>query len=244
MQDLLKLLADSQRTVQIANDQKGKALYPTLGVVTANNDPDGKRRIKVALPHSPQVESYWFRKLVINKDSDCAVPDVGQTVFIFFADGIETDGYYLQIYNDTNPTKDKNDPLNDHVEGIKGERNITVSKKNTLTVDDDSELNVSGDITNNGEGEFKVEVNKNILMKALQALTLNAAQYVLLQAGTWFVKLYSNGTSEMGGGVLTVNCGGHGINFTNVGTMMINGKSVATLGATDSDGDSLITKGW
>jgi hypothetical protein len=236
MDNFIKLLANSQKASQLANDTVGRALYPTLATVTANVDPDNKRRIKVALPSSPNIDSYWFRKLVVNKDSDCSVPDIGQTVFIFFANGIETDGYYLQVYNDTNPVQSKTDAINDHVEVIKGKKTLTINGNNTTTITGINSITSTGNNT--------VSSQQNIIMSALQALSLVATQYLLLQAGSWFVKLFPNGTTEMGGGDLTVNCGGYGINLINCSSLSVNGKQITTIGAVDTRGDSLVSKGW
>ncbi|MEH2094002.1 phage baseplate assembly protein V [Nostoc sp.] len=244
MNDIFKILNQSQKANQIALDQQGRMPYPTLAIVTTNVDPQNKRRIKVSLPSSPSLESDWIRRLDIAPGVDANLPPINSTVLILFVDGLESNAYYLPIINDTNPPKDKEDIVNDYYSSIPGSKNVSVSGTDTLNVSGEIAISSEKSITSTATEDVKAYSKRNIFMQALQAITLSAAQYVLLQAGTWFVKLYSNGTSEMGGGVLTVNCGGFGLAFTNVGTMTINGKSVTTLTATTNDGKTVVNKGW
>ncbi|AVH67027.1 phage baseplate assembly protein V [Nostoc sp. 'Peltigera membranacea cyanobiont' N6] len=244
MNDIFKILNQSQKANQIALDQQGRMPYPTLAIVTTNVDPQNKRRIKVSLPSSPSLESDWIRRLDIAPGVDANLPPINSTVLILFVDGLESNAYYLPIINDTNPPKDKEDIVNDYYSSIPGSKNVSVSGTDTLNVSGEIAISSEKSITSTATEDVKAYSKRNIFMQALQAITLSAAQYVLLQAGTWFVKLYSNGTSEMGGGVLTVNCGGFGINFVSTGTMSINGKQIATVGAVDSRGDTIVNKGW
>ncbi|MEH1803216.1 MAG: phage baseplate assembly protein V [Nostoc sp.] len=244
MNNIFEILNQSSRANQIALDQQGRMPYPTLAIVTNNKDDQNKRRIKVSFPSSPSLESDWIRRLDIAPRVDANLPPINSTVLILFVDGLESNAYYLPIINDTNPPKDKEDIVNDYYSSIPGSKNVSVNGTDTLNVSGEVAINSEKSITSTTTEDVKAYSKRNIFMQALQAITLSAAQYVLLQAGTWFFKLYSNGTSEMGGGILTINCGGFGINFTNVGTMTINGKSVTTLTATDSRGDTIISKGW
>lgn len=216
-----------------------------------NDDPANLRRIKVALPANPALESDWMIRLQPHPFIDPPLPTIGQTVLIYYIEGLETQGCYLQLVNNTNPSLSKEDPIKDLSEEIPGNKVTDIKGNNSLTVEGkittnagDIETSSNQGITYNAEEDFKVEVKQNILMNALQALTLQASQYVMLQAGTWMFKLFSNGQSQMSGGVLTIDCGGQGIHFTNCSTLSINGKQIATTSATDSRGDQLVTSGW
>ncbi|MFN6460544.1 MAG: hypothetical protein RMZ41_001680 [Nostoc sp. DedVER02] len=134
--------------------------------------------------------------------------------------------------------------VNDYHSTIPGDKNVSVSGADTLNVNGEVAINSEKSITSTATEDVKAYSKRNIFMQAIQAITLSAAQYILLQAGTWAFKLYSNGTSEMTGGVLTINCGGWGINFTNCSTMSINGKQICTLTATTNDGKTVVSKGW
>jgi hypothetical protein len=244
MVNLIELLHNTSKANQIALDSQGRSSYPTLAVVVQNVDPDKKRRIKVALASSPQLESDWLRRLSTTPFVDEALPLIGQTVLVLWADGLETNGYYLSVNNLTNPPRDKEDIVKDYSAEIPGNKSILVGGNDDLTVKGEALITSEKSVTTKADLDFKVEVKRNIFMQALQAITLSAAQYVMLQAGTWAIKLFSNGTSEMSGSVLTVNCNGLGFHFTNVGTMTINGKSVVVVGASDTDGDTITNKGW
>ncbi|MFN6531034.1 phage baseplate assembly protein V [Nostoc sp. ChiSLP03a] len=244
MNNIFEILNQSRLANQIALDQQGRIPYPTLAAVTTNIDPLNKRRIKVSLPSSPSLESDWIRRLDIAPGVDANLPPINSTVLILFVDGLESNGYYLPIINDTNPPKDKEDVVNDYYSSIPGDRNVSVSGTDTLNVSDEVAINSEKSITSTATEDVKAYSKRNIFMQALQAITLSAAQYVLLQAGTWSFKLFSNGTSQMSGGILTIDCGGQGVHFTNCSTMSINGKEICTIDATDSRGDHITTKGW
>ncbi|NEU81503.1 phage baseplate assembly protein V [Nostoc sp. UIC 10630] len=244
MNNIFEILNQSQRASQIALDQQGRIPYPTLGIVTNNKDDQNKRRIKVSFPSSPMLESDWIRRLDGGPGVDANLPPINSTVIVFFVDGLESNAYYLPMVNDTNPPKDKGDVVNDYYSTIPGSKNVSVSGTDTLNVSGEVSVNSEKSITSTATQDFKANVKRNIFMQALQAITLSAAQYVILQAGTWAIKLFSDGTSEMSGSVLTVNCNGLGLRLINVGTMSVNDKPVVVLGATDSDGDTIISKGW
>lgn len=251
MSNLFQILLESQKASQLANDSVGRTPYPTLSVVVQNEDPANLRRIKVALPSNPALSSDWIMRIQTHPFIDPPLPTIGQTVLVFFVDGLETQGCYLQLVNDTNPALTKEDTIKDLSEAIPGNKVTNIKGNNSLTVEgkittnaDDIETSSNKGITYNAEEDFKVEVKQNILMNALQALTLQASQYVMLQAGTWMFKLFSNGQSQMSGGVLTIDCGGFGLRLINVGTMSVNDKDVSVVGATDSRGDQLVTSGW
>ncbi|MFN6486300.1 MULTISPECIES: phage baseplate assembly protein V [unclassified Nostoc] len=244
MNNIFEILNQSVKANQIALDQQGRIPYPTLGIVVNNQDELGRRRIKVSFPSSPSIESDWIRRLDIAPGVDANLPPINSTVLVFFVDGLESNACYLPIVNDTNPPKDKEDVVNDYHSAIPGDKNVSISGADTLNVSGEVAINSEKSIISTATQDVKAYSKRNIFMQALQAITLSAAQYVLLQAGTWAFKLYSNGTSEVTGGVLTIDCGGYGFRLTNVGTMTINNQPVAVVGATDSRGDHIVTSGW
>ncbi|WP_414579116.1 phage baseplate assembly protein V [Anabaena sp. CCY 9402-a] len=232
---LFDILLQSQKASQIAIDQQGRVPYPTLAVVVDVLDPENRRRIKVSTASNPQVQSDWIRRLTPFPQYDPPMPELGQTVLVFYADGLESNAYYLQLVNDTNPAISKGDALNDRAETIPGDDTTQVAGASTLEADS---------ITNNCEGDFTVDSQQSIDMQALQDLTLFASRYLRLQAGiNNFIELGFDGTNRISGN-WTINLSGASINFTNASTITINGQSIATVGATDSDGDTIITKGW
>ncbi|AFY49015.1 Phage-related baseplate assembly protein [Nostoc sp. PCC 7524] len=243
MEEIFKLWKLSEKATQISLDNVGRIPFGTLAIVTDNNDPEGRRRIKVALPNTPSLNSDWLRRLLAYPNIDPPLPKIGETVLVLYANGLESNGWYLSLCNDTNPPRDKQSPLNDLSQEIPGNRDIEVKGNDDLVIGGKLTTNAD-DIEFNSEKDITAEVKGNIFMNALQAITLQAAQYVMFKVGQWTFKLFANGTSEVRGGVITIDMGGHGIRFTNVGTMEINGSPIAVEGAVDSDGDVIVDAGW
>lgn len=252
MQEIFEILNNARKASQIALDQQGRHPYPVMGIVTNNNDPEGKRRIKVALPSSPQVESDWIRRLLVSPFIDPPLPEVGQTVLCLWAEGLETLGFYLQLMNNTNPARDKDDPIKDLSMEVPGARTSSVKQDDKLIVGGDTTTEVGGsindsaqkDITFSSGGDFATSAERDILMSCLNALILHAETYLKLQAGpTNYIELGADGSSKVSG-TWTINLSGATLNFVNASSITINGKQVATVGAVDSDGDVITQKGW
>ncbi|MBD2515184.1 hypothetical protein H6G93_09220 [Nostoc sp. FACHB-973] len=233
MEQIFSLLKQAEKASQLALDSSGKIGYPCLGVVTNVKDPEGKRRIKVANGVSP-VDSDWLRRLSHSPQVDAQLPEVGQTVLIFYADGLETNGYYLQIVNDTNPPRAKESAPDDHSEAIRGSRDATVGGDDDLGVD----------------GKISVDAGESITINAGTSIRFQTTSGAFLELGaTGFVTLsdayghvWTLGGSS--GSTWTWNANGAAINVINANDFTINSKSIATLTAQDSRGDHLVTRGW
>jgi Type VI secretion system/phage-baseplate injector OB domain len=252
MNNIFEILNQSRLANQIALDQQGRMPYPTLAVVTQNQDDQNKRRIKVSFPSSPTLESDWIRRLDIAPGVDANLPPINSTVIVFFVDGLESNGYYLPIINDTNPPKDKGDVVNDYSSAIPGNRTVEVGGDESLKVEKSMNIEVGGNINTttpdsvnfDSSKGFNVSSERDIMMTCLNALVLQASTYLRLQAGPAnYIELGADGTSKVSGNWV-FNMGGSTISFVNCGGMSINGKQIAVVGATDSRGDTLVTKGY
>ncbi|MBD2256645.1 phage baseplate assembly protein V [Pseudanabaena sp. FACHB-2040] len=143
LDEIFSLLHQSQRANQLALDQEGRAVYPYLAIVSDNNDPQNRRRIKCVSPHSPGIQTDWLRRLQSASGFDPPLPAVGQTVIVFSIDGAELNGWYLQVVNDTNPPLPKSsaqDDLYSQVPGrqderTEGDRIVRVGKSLTFQND-------------------------------------------------------------------------------------------------------------
>ncbi|MEA5603716.1 phage baseplate assembly protein V [Nostoc sp. UHCC 0252] len=252
MNPIFEILNQSRLANQIALDNVGRMPYPSLAVVTQNKDDQNKRRIKVAFPSSPNLESDWIRRLDIAPGVDANLPPIGSTVIVFFVDGLESNGYYLPIINDTNPPKDKQDIANDYYSTIPGNRTVEVGGDDSLKVESSMNIEAGGDINTttpdsvnfDSSKGFNVTSERDIMMNCLNALVLQAASYLRLQAGpSNYIELGANGLSKMSGN-WTINMGGGNLNFTNVGNFTINGKKIVVTGGVDTDGDTITNPGW
>lgn len=252
MQDIFEILNQSKRANQVALDNVGRIPYPTLGICVDNVDPLNKRRIKVSLSSNPSLSSDWIRRLDIAPGVDANLPPINSTVIVFFVDGLENNGYYLPIINDTNPPKDKGDVINDYSSTIPGNRVVEVGGDESLRVEKIMNIEAGGDINTttpdsvnfDSSKGFNVSSERDIMMTCLNALVLQASTYLRLQAGpTNYIELGADGTSKVSGNWV-FNMGGSTISFVNCGGMSINGKQICTLDAVDSRGDTIVNKGW
>ncbi|MCW5317941.1 hypothetical protein GTQ43_30485 [Nostoc sp. KVJ3] len=252
MNNIFEILNQSKLANQIALDQQGRMPYPTLGICVQNTDPLNKRRIKISFPSSPTLESDWIRRLDIAPGVDANLPPINSTVIVFFVDGLESNGYYLPVINDTNPPKDKEDVVSDYYSTTPGNRTVEVSGDDSLKVENSMSIEAGGDINTttpdsvnfDSSKGFNVSSERDIMMTCLNALVLQATTYLRLQAGpTNYIELGADGTSKVSGNWV-FNMGGSTISFVNCGGMSINGKQICTTDAIDSRGDHLVTRGY
>ena len=219
-----------------------------LAVVSANNDPDNKRRIKINIPSSPSLESEWLYRLTPNPDLDSPVPKIGQTVMALFQDGIETNGFYICIQNATNPAIASDEPLIDHTESTKGKRLVDVLKDLLITV----------------AGKWSAQIKGNIEIKSDRRITfsnLAGASLTLHEVGVAIIQDSLGNRVVLGGQTLglgypsdiifdmltsdlTLNMNNRTVQINNASDVKIGAKSVAVVGALVTGSNSVITKGY
>jgi phage baseplate assembly protein gpV len=229
----------SQETIA---ELKNKPIAPYLAVVSNIDDPDGKRKIKVAQPHNPQLETDWLRRLQPHGDIDPPLPEVGSTVLVLSVDGVETNGWYLTCVNDTNPAQDKDDAALDHYESTKGKRLLEVMRDYVLKVAQDFIVSALRSVLVNATEDITFTAGKTIrFSNTIGAyLELNASGFVVL--GDAYGHVWTLGGT--GGSEWTWNANGSSISIINASDLSINSQSVAVIGATDSHGDQIVTKGY
>lgn len=213
--NLIELLSAAEKASGIAMDLQGRNVFPYLSVVSNNDDPEGKRRIKVVNPANPGLESEWLRRLSSTFKLDEPLPKVGQTVMVFSVDGIDVAGWYLQGLNNTNPPLDKEDPKLDYRFDVEG--------KYDLNVEQDMTLNGAKNITINTASGNQVIIDEtgNISITAAANITVDATTLTI------------DADVEINGNLALSSS-----------SVDINGSQIASVGAVDGRGDSLITKGW
>lgn len=242
MNEIFNILVQSRRASQIAMDAVGRTPYPSLGVVVNNQDPENRRRVKVALPSNPTLESDWLMRLSPYPFVDAPLPQIGQTVLILYADGIETNGWYLSVMNDTNPSRDKQDAIKDLSEEIPGNKDVSIKGDKTEAVEGSVETSIEGNEDHRTEGDIVVECGKALTLK-----TDSGASITLSSTGFVEIKDALNRRIRLGGPGGVTNqwdLAGFPLTVINASSFTINGQEVATLGAMDNDGDTLISKGW
>jgi|694.fasta_scaffold01920_13 phage baseplate assembly protein V len=156
----LSRLTELQDTAKFANSLIGRNIAPYLAIVSNNNDPDNRRRIKVVNPANPQLETHWIRRLDTTQGKDEPLPKIGQTVLVLCIDGVDTNAFYLYCVNDTNPPLNKNNVVEDFMYNLDGSYTITADR--TITLQTAS----GGVITVNTNGSVSVQSPSTVTLTA------------------------------------------------------------------------------
>lgn len=232
MSKIFEILAKSQQASQYAIDQKGRNPYPTLAVVTNVEDPENLRRVKVSDPSSPGLDTDWLIRLNLIPDYDPVLPNIGDTVLVFWVDGDPSNGLYMSIQNATNPPLDKVDPVNDQSQNVQGNSNNNVGKDRKDTVNK----------------VYTIEVGESFRLQnsAGAYIELATSGVVIISDAFGHKMTFGAGSGnnaiewDMGSSTLKIkNCSDLQVSQTASGY-----KSVATVGAVDSRGDTIVNRGW
>ena len=143
---------------------------------------------------------------------------------------------------------------------VGGEENITVEGDLTIRCNGekivitapqgDIEIISSGGGNIKIDGSFNVDIltKKTINIAAKEKITLSQGGATFIAAnGYWEIKNASGQRFRFGGsngGVMECDLNGSNMNLINADDIQINGKSIATVGAIDSRGDTIVSRGW
>jgi len=245
---IFEILADSAKANKIALDLDARISLPMLAIVSANNDPDNKRRIKINLPSSPSLESDWLYRLTPNPDLDSPVPKIGQTVMALFQDGVETEGFYSCIQNATNPAISSDEPLIDHVESTKGKRLIDTVKDLLITVAGKWSAQITGNINirSNSRVTFSNLAGATLTLHEVGVVILqdSLGNQVVLGGQTLGLGYSSDIIFNMISSNLTLNMNNHSLQLNNCSDLKIGANSAVVVGALVTNGNSVTTKGY
>jgi uncharacterized protein involved in type VI secretion and phage assembly len=226
-----------------------------IATVTDNDDPTGQRRIRVTREiQAGQSQSYWLQCGRSTTFTDEPLPSIGSTVLIACVDGNPHDVYYLRtLANDTNPPDGRQEnPIADHTVEVPGDERHSTGGNFTQRIEKNQSIDVSGNISiESSGGKFDVRSD-------MGSLTMSASDTVIIKndAGA-SLTLFKNGAilfqDSAGrkiylGGAANNSCywdlNSTAINIINAIDFKVNGLSIATVGAIDSRGDSLVSRGW
>jgi hypothetical protein len=237
---------------------ENRRLFPTLAIVLKNKDPEERRRIIIADPlFEGKVESNWIRPIRVTQDSDPPLPEVGQTVLVWYVNGDLEQGFYLPVILDSNPSRVKEDSINDSSQKIPGNLSLVVDKNSTLEIRENQQVTVDGDRAESVLGEMGVGVSGNLDIRTEQVLTIEAGQSVRISTDSGaFISLSTAGyvtvQDAFGRRITLGGTSGFGewdlnslpLKVINATSFTINNKEIATVSAVDSRGDSLTSRGW
>lgn len=253
------------KMVKRSEEMTGRRVFPILSVVTNNNDPEDRRRIKIADPlFGGVVESGWIRPIRVSQNQDNPLPQLNQMVIVWFVDGDSEKGFYLPIINDTNPTRDKSDPVNDSAVRIEGNNTLNIDKNDNLSIGGNQTIAVTGEQNINVDGKKIENIGGAIDQNVTGKIEVRSESTILIDAqGNIIIKNDSGAFISLGGSgeVLiqdsagrklrlggafnsTWDLNGLPMQFINATSVKINAKEIATVGAVDSRGDTITNKGW
>lgn len=246
--DLFAALQRLERLSPLLEQLEGRIIGAQPAQVTNNDDPENRRRVRVRLAKNPDLESDWIDRQIASPSDDPPVPKVGQTVIVNFYDGDPHRGYYTgAVLNAKNTPQETDNPLIDSARVIEGDRAENIQGNDRQIIGSDR----------------TIQVGKDGLVTVGKKLRLQNA------AGA-FVELHENGAAIVGGiaggtvvlggltaglgypsdmvitaaGPLVINLAGNPLQILNAAAASINGQQIATIGAIDTDGDTLTSRGW
>lgn len=229
MDSIFELLRQSRKASQFANDLEGRSPFSTFGIVTNNQDPLDKRRVKVTLQSKGgQCETDWLWRILPSPNDDPPVPKVGQTVEVSFTDGDPHQGCYKGVLtNQPNPEQATANPLLDDARVVEGDRSETVQGKADLRTDANHTLSVGQKLRLQNDAGAYLELAEDgrvILGDAFgHTLTLGAGS---------------------GNDTMAWDFNGHQLNAVNVGGFSLNGHQAIVLGSVDTRGDANNDRGY
>ena len=237
------------------NTLVGRSSSIQIATVTNNNDPQNLRRIRVSTETQGGVsQSYWVQTGRSQTHTDEPLPPINSTVLIACCQGDPHDMYVLRtICNDRNPPDPRqNDPIIDHSSEIQGSeyKNVTGDRSHQIRGDETIEVGGNLSIQSSG-GSLKVRSDMGRLdISALDTITIrcdSGSSISLLASGAIVLQDGAGRTLTLPGLVGSpslFDLNGTAINVINANGFTINSVSVATVGALDSRGDTLVNRGW
>ncbi|BAZ39398.1 hypothetical protein NIES4101_53510 [Calothrix sp. NIES-4101] len=257
--NLLELLAEFAKLKAQLNELTHRTYGLQIGVVTDNRDPLNLRRIKVA-PQSKggAYTSEWLMHCNPDPQRDAPLPPVGSTVFYQFLDGDPHDGVWLGIaHNQTNPSDPlQTDPTIDSAIEIPGNDRRSVAGEATYEVQGGRTEEVGKNYTLKISDEYQVEIGGEVEITAGDRITIKGIAVRLEDTTGAFIEVSGGAVRvgnaagqdwQLGGGSGSAwqwDCAGSAIAVTAASGFSINGKQIAVIGAVDSDGDTIVNRGY
>lgn len=236
--------------------------------------PDKPRHIRVTTgAKGGKTQTYWIQPMRLIPFYDPPMPPIGSTVICACIDGNPHDMVWLgNVINDTNPEFEQDDPVKDSSQTIPGNNTTKIEGNESNTVVGNKSVLIQGEYNTKSERsehrqvteDLVIEVQKNITIKAGLKVTIQnaaGAAITLTPNGAVIIGSAFGNKLVLGGGSAGVpgvssdfvmeaagaavwNLGGGSINITNLSDARILNRSIATVGAVDSRGDDLVTRGW
>lgn len=253
---LVEALVYASRYARNAEQLEGRRLFPTTAIVTRNDDPEFRRRIKVAdASYGGKIESEWLNPVRTTESNDPPLPKVGQLVLVMFADGDPERGYYLTLMPDTNPSRDKENPENDHSELIEGNRSIDIGGSETITIENNQDVLIGAEHKISVAGDSNIKSESSIIGRANEVIDISCglslslrtdsgASITLTNTGHAIIQDAFGRKITLGGIQNEWSLAGGSLNIVNASDVKINGKSIVVVDGKDTRNDTIIYRGY
>lgn len=262
VEKLFDAIYEGEESAKLANEMKGRQFAFQYGIVSNNNDPEKKGRVKVTTDHVGQkVETQWLIRYLPFPFFDPPIPTIGHGVIVGFQDADPHSGFYVGVaMNFPNPELPKKNRITDYAEYIVGEKVVHVEEDCKITTEQNYNLNAELDINLNSDLDTKITSKQHCDIEAegrfLAKNGAGASIELVEKAGKVLIKAPSGGsyTFMLGNqtildidgtnGEFTWDLAGRAMRFINASTVSINGKEVITIGSVDDEGNVNVTRGY
>lgn len=273
MEELFEIINTLKRLLPTLIPLKGKQLVPIKAIVYDNQDPENRRRIRV---YDPLVGSLYpsefIEPLRTTRSHDPMVPLPGQTVILTYLNGNPDEPLYTLYHNDPNPSRPKEDAINDswsdvdgnddyHVgrnqkQSVKGNRDRLVEGLEVIKVKKDRNKTVEGNESNRIVKNYTLSSGKEVLIKndanAKVTLTeLGKEIHQLPLSGGLYVDIGPHRVVEIDlinnklklFSPVDIEIEAPNVRFNTSGKVKINGRNIMCVSGKDSDNDTMTQDG-
>lgn len=236
MQDWISYLANLSRNAPQLNEMRDRSYGLQIGICTNNEDPQSRRRIKIAPKNKAgQTETDWAERIIFSPGEDPRVPPLGATVIFAYLDGDPHLACYFGIlFNAQNPAdKTQADPINDITKESPGNEKLTILGDSVQAIAGSKVEEIGVSKTEDIGSEYTLKAGQKIEIKCATATISISSEAVKIEQGSAFIQLSASGGLQM-------DAGGKTVNISNAADFQIGGKSVAVIGTMDNMGQTLM----
>lgn len=181
---LIRNVGASVKNASNAAEISNRPFGAVKGIVTANDDPDGKRRIKATIAAMPGIDTPWLERLKIIPGLDANIPEIGSTVLILFEENDFLNGLWIPIENTVSPPQTKNNRLLDWWLNVPGIIQIFASDNSVDIEMKDGKITINANVIINGnvsivgdvdiEGDISIEGDLFLTSDTIEILNANS----------------------------------------------------------------------
>ncbi len=236
MQDWISYLANLSRNAPHLNEMRDRSYGLQIGICTNNEDPQSRRRIKIAPKNKAgQTETDWAERIIFSPGEDPRVPPLGATIIFAYLDGDPHLACYFGIlFNAQNPADaSQSDPINDITKESPGNEKLTILGDSAQAIAGSKVEEIGVSKTEDIGSEYTLKAGQKIEIKCANVSISISSESIKIEQESAFIQLSASGGLQM-------DAGGKTVNISNATDFQIGGKSVAVIGTMDNMGQTLM----